>query len=384
MNIPTSHKKRLNGFTLVEMAIVLVIAGLVLSAVMSMGNALISQSRISATKTKQEAIKTALISYIARNNRMPCPAVPNIAPSTPLAPTTGYGVEALVAGDCTGVPNSGEPVGDAKRVVVGIVPWITLGLSDDAGQDGYYNRFSYAVTSNATSLNKVTIAGMVGNITIHTASPIVLAQPPNPLSNQSNDCSNGAAYNPCSIVAVIISHGANANGAYTKSGNQVPFPLGADELENTNIDPAFVQKDFAVDKDNPFDDVLLTLNASDLLSPLTLNGSLKDYNAVLTNDFANITAAITANAIRAHIISGTGTPFVLTAPAMTVNDPWGNPIVVSVPTPPPANEITNTSIATNPAFTLTSRGADGAISGDDIQVIIPISQLYNQFTNAGW
>ena len=361
-----------SGFSLIEMAVVLVIAGLILGAVMSMGNAQITQSRISTTKSKEDAVKTALISYIARNKRMPCPAVPTLAAGTP-----GYGVEATTFGTCDGVPTAGA---GAARVVVGIIPWVSLGMSDEAASDGYYNRFTYAVTSNATNLNVNSVAGMKGNITVHTATPPTA-------SNQSNDCTpTGGFYNPCSIVAVILSHGANANGAYTSGGTKIADPTGVDELENVNIDNAFVEKDFSANLANPFDDILLALNASDLLSPLTLNSSLKDSNAAIEHNFDVIAGAVatSATANRIGLLPGSRTyplPAALTLPAISTTDPWGNGIIYTRVTAIPIAATT----PDGPAYTITSYGPDGVSGGaDDIIRNISISDLQATFSTYGW
>lgn len=359
-----------NGFTLVEMAVVLVIIGLVLSAAISMGNTLVNQSRISVTKTKLEAIKTALVSYIARNNRLPCPAIPTTPPST-----AGYGIEAATPGTCVGISDN-VPTG-ATRVVMGILPWITLGLSDESGQDGYYNRFSYAVTANATNLNKDTIAGMLGNISIHDSSPITLGLPP--IGNQINS----------NIVTVIISHGANANGAYSKAGNQVVLPMGSDERENTDLAPinsAFIQKEFAQGA-NPFDDIVLALNPSEFLTPLTINGSIKDYNATLQHNFDLIVAAATSYAV----INRTGTtpnfiyklPLNIAAmnlPTANTIDPWGTPIFYDVSVPN-----IDKSSPDSLAITLISNGPDGNFkTSDDISTTVRVVEFKSKFTNYGW
>jgi len=376
----TKNNYRNFGFTLIEMAIVLVIAGLLLTVVIGMGNALIAQSRISATKSKQETIKTAILSYIARNSRMPCPAVPIVAPGNP-----GYGIEATSPGTCDAVQGFG--IGQA-RVVIGLVPWITLGLSDEGGEDGYYNRFTYAVTANATNLNRNTIAGMLGNITIHTRTPIVLGLPP--VGNQSNVCTPvGGGINPCLQVAVIISHGLNGNGSYNRLGNQLALPPAAatDELANTDINSSFVQKDFS-EGANPFDDILLALNPSELLTPLTINGSVRDFNAALQHNFDMMVAAATSQAA----INRTGGPPpdriynlpadapALNLPPANITDPWGRPIIYTVNTPN-----INSTTPEGVAFSMTSVGQDGVLgTADDIVNTLRVSELQSKFLVYGF
>jgi prepilin-type N-terminal cleavage/methylation domain-containing protein len=67
------------GFTLIEMAVVLVIGGIILAAMVSTMNSFAVSSRDKATRTKEDAIKSALSTFLVRNTRLPCPAVSILA-----------------------------------------------------------------------------------------------------------------------------------------------------------------------------------------------------------------------------------------------------------------------------------------------------------------
>lgn len=58
-----------HGFTLLEMAIVLLIVALVGGAGLSLATALRTNQGISSTRTKQEVIKQTLLTFIARDQR---------------------------------------------------------------------------------------------------------------------------------------------------------------------------------------------------------------------------------------------------------------------------------------------------------------------------
>lgn len=360
------------GFTLVELTIVFVILSLMLGAGMSLLMAQMSASRQSETKVKQEAIRVALISFISRNNRLPCPADPALGSGAAL-----YGTEAANPGTCTGRPASGT--GDAV-VVNGIVPWVSLGLPEDMGNDGFYDRFSYQVVQKATNLNAQTIPGMRGYITLHSAGPGTLNAAPT--GNQINDCANGLTYNPCAAVVVVISHGKNGHGAFTSNGSTVPSTgAGADELANLDGDSQFVKKDYTESNANPFDDSVMALTPSDLLSPLTQNGTLKDYRAALNATFSTMRGAIESATISSRIGGLPGAAiYTLPVSISQATDPWDKPIIYST-------TVSQIQALTTPgvAYKLTSYGPDG-ISGtaDDIVVTVSVSELQGILARTGF
>ena len=356
--------KRSQGFTLIEIAIVLIIITLISGGLISFFNIQLTNQRITSTKANEAAIKIALTNFIAQNNRLPCPAIPNLAPGA-----AGYGREATATPSaCTGLTPNGA-------VVTGIVPWISMGISSDAASDGYYNRFTYQVVlaATSTSLTPQTVSGISGAISLHSSGPGVLGAPPT--GNQINDCgSTGTGLpNPCAAVAILVSHGRNGYGAFSDQGIQQTAAIGPDEQENTNGDSRFVVKDFSDSPTNPFDDIVLAMTPNDLLSSLIQGGVLKDRRAVLNDDFEAAKVGIISNAI---LNRSSGPPYTYPLPASsswtTPNDPWGNPIQYAIS--PGGSPISSTSSSGN-AFTLTSYGPDGVSGGgDDIVVTISITE----------
>lgn len=269
------------GFTLIEIALVLVIVSLVLGAGLSVLRIQQENAKISATKEKQQGIRTALISFIARNNRLPCPAVATLASGA-----AGYGAEAATPGTCTGTTIiTGGANGNAR----GVVPWVALGVADEATTDGYGRRFTYQVRLTATNLNNTTLSGMTGNINVHSAVPVAAGNQINP-----ND----------RAVAILISHGRNGNGAWNVgSGVQMVLPAGAEETENTDADRDFAQVAWSDSAANPFDDILLWIPPQDLLTPLQNSGSLKTVQGTL-----NERASVIKNALLGYISGDNADP----------------------------------------------------------------------------
>lgn len=366
--------QKARGFSLIEIAVVVFIAGLLLAAAAAAFNAYLVGTRERATRTKLEAIKTSLTSFLVRNNRLPCPAIITI-------PTGGAnnGVEAATPGTCTGVSSSGVAPNIVKT---GAIPWASLGLPEEATLDGYGNRFTYQVTAVATNLTAATVAGMLGSISIHSAG---LGVP----GNQTNNCIPvGGTYNPCGAVVVIVSHGANGHGAYNSTGQQIPIPAtvtGNDERENTNNDNQFVVKGYSDVVTNPYDDIVLFITAGDLITPLAAQGTLKDYQAAITAKMAVIKGAVIANAYaNGSLVAGQrqySFPVALPIiPAAQLNDPWGTAIVYNRNV---ATVQCSTTPLTDTVFTLTSRGQDTVASVDDITTTITVADIVSIISVAG-
>ena len=209
-----------------------------------------------------------------------------------------------------------------------------------------------------------------------------------PAGNQINECSSGLTFNPCAAVAVVLSHGKNGFGAYTPGGGQIPTAsAGPDELANTDNDSKFVRKDFSDAAGNAFDDVVLALTPSDLLTPLTQNGSLKDYRATLNASFDAFRGAIVAYAVT----NRSGSPgtyqyplppnlAAISIPASMANDPWGTAISYTRVTTP---------ISSFPSllvgYTLAANGPDGiAGTADDIVLSVSVAELQYAFSKVGF
>jgi len=240
------------------------------------GNIQLINGRIKATKTKQQAIQTAIVNFVARNNRLPCPAI-----ATTTEGSVNYGVEAANPGVCTGVTRFGA---GANRNVKGIVPWIALGLSDVAVLDGYLRRFTYQVLRSETNRDSATISGLTGNI-------------------QLRDAASGNTVNPNNFaVAVIVSHGENGYGAYLPStGRRVSLNgAGVDERENTDNDVIYVKKTYSDILANPFDDQVLALTPSEIKTELNAMGVLATTTVVAEQNkrFEKTTNALLAAVIQ--------------------------------------------------------------------------------------
>ncbi|MBL8377154.1 MAG: type II secretion system protein [Burkholderiales bacterium] len=217
------------GFTLAELAIVVLIIGLVLAGLVGPISTQFQIAQASANQERMDAARDAVIGFAVANRRLPCPD------------RTGDGVEDQRGG--------GDPAtfGCAGNIYEGFVPWATLGLSPG---DYHGTRLRYRVSAEFTRAN--------GDASAATCT--VTAQNPNACTFESSDvgdipvcqvrngCPAGAAGAgwlmrpsagpPATAGAafVILSHGANRLGGTAVDGTVLPAPPGgSDEALNAPL-----------------------------------------------------------------------------------------------------------------------------------------------------
>lgn len=238
-----------NGFTLIEMAIVMFIMALVLGSGLALLSAQQDQRQIEETNNRLANAQEALIGFAITNGRLPCPAS-----------ETSNGQESPAGGgNCTNPYN-------------GYLPAVTLGFapinSNGYAIDNWNNRIRYAVTSangNAFTttggMNSTGMAALTPDLRICSTATGINGAPPSCASNPTNTslASNG-------VAAVIYSTGKN--GAYGGTG--------ADEAENLDTDRVFISH--APNSDGAtggyFDDQLIWLSQYTLFNRMIQAGKL--------------------------------------------------------------------------------------------------------------
>lgn len=225
--LPRPHQA---GFTLTELAIVLVIISLIIGLFAGASVTLINNQRASVSRTRLSAIDISFALFVAQNKRLPCPADGSLAPGDANA-----GIE--MAHDSTGCTASQAN---------GVVPWVTLGISATDAEDGWGNRFTYRLPVDlaaplAMDMSTCDPAGTSATATLLngkntcnsgstcTSTALSSCVPPNlfltakglkiqtaaaggtVLMDPAANPPNGAAY-------VVISHGENGAGARSNQG----------------------------------------------------------------------------------------------------------------------------------------------------------------------
>lgn len=249
---PALQHRHSTGFTLVEMAVVVLLMGIVLTMGLRVMQATQENATWSTTKLKQERIKVALIGFFRTNGRLPCP-------------------------DAALPPTGVEPASCLAAAGRGVLPWRVLGLSIGDVQDGWSNFFTYRVANRtpASSSNWTTKAGATAFSLRELTVPLTTFT----YRERSDAGVLGVAITP-NPVAMLISHGKNGAGARTVRGTAVlPLPVGADELANANAaSTTFVMRtptDVTAAPGGAFDDVVTYMTPNQLFQPMLDDKTLK-------------------------------------------------------------------------------------------------------------
>lgn len=242
------------GFSLIEMAIVLLIVSLLLGGLLMPLSAQVEQRRANQTQQRLEQAREALIGFAIANGRLPCPAT-----------AASHGAEVPAGG---GVCGGGD----------GFLPAVTLGLPQVNGSgyalDGWNSPLRYAVTTATDAAgNRFTAAGGMQGM-INAAGNAALYSLPNltvcssSIGITATSCgSAGSVSLVTHAPAVIYSLGKNWG---TGGGS------GADEAANLNGDTVFVSHPPAAGASpgGEFDDMVTWLSPNILASRMFQAGTL--------------------------------------------------------------------------------------------------------------
>ncbi|MGZ3181667.1 MAG: type II secretion system protein [Telluria sp.] len=228
--------RRVQGFSLVEMAIVLVIVGLVIGGMMTPLTVQVEQRRVAETQRLLEEAREALTGFALRNGYLPCPAV-----------SATNGLEDRSGAAC------------AKRD--GFLPWATLGI---ARADAWGRLLRYSVTPAFANSQQAFGLGTPRDITIGTRD----AQGNIVAASGIND-----------VPAVILSHGRNGFGGTGETGAAVAAATTANQDERTNAGSpgiAFVMRppSDARAAGGEFDDLVVWISPNVLFSRMVAAGAL--------------------------------------------------------------------------------------------------------------
>jgi type II secretory pathway pseudopilin PulG len=249
-------KMRLNlkyslGFSLVEMAVVLIILGFVLGALLMPVQVQRQQQAQLQTESLLEISKKSLIGYAQSQGRLPCPATRN---GTAVFPDDQGVANPSAGGLCA------QQAGFLPAATLGIQPTDTNGFA----LDGWGNPLRYAVTQSIASgaaTPDFTTTGGMATVGIATLKPDVRVCASSTAANCTDDINVAS-----NVVAVIYSLGPTGGVA---SG-------GADENENLDMDTIFISHESRSDSDanGEFDHILTWVSPFVLYNAMIEAGQL--------------------------------------------------------------------------------------------------------------
>ena len=236
-----------SGFTLAELAIVLVIVGFLLGGMMVPLSAQRDIQNTNETQKQLSEIKEALFGFAAANGRLPCPAS-----------AAATGVES---------PSGG---GVCVNPWDGFLPGKTLGIgpSDSQGYvvDSWGNRIRYAVTTQNS--NAFTTSNGLRDAWGTNFTPDIR------VCNTSAGITGAGATSACAANADLTSSAVAVITSSGKNGGVVP--TGADEIANSDVNRTFVSHlpGPASAAQGEFDDIVVWLSQNILYSRMIAAGKL--------------------------------------------------------------------------------------------------------------
>jgi len=266
----TNRIKTNGGFTLIEIAVVLVIVSLLLGSFISSLSSRVETTRRNDTFNQLEDIKSALLGFASAQGRLPCPAT-----------ALGQGQE--------------QPVGGGVCTLQhGFVPGRTLGINGNYNRDvllldSWGNPIRYSVaTANASAFTKPIGAGNGGIQDIGIAALLPELVICDGFSTNANVCAGGAITYVNATPFVLISLGndgsffSGATAPASNQGENSGEALVAANVAGENIaytvggNNVFATKDYssAGSATGTFDDILVWVSPFLLYSQMIAVGQL--------------------------------------------------------------------------------------------------------------
>lgn len=268
------------GFTLVEMAVVLIIVGLMLGGLLIPLSTQMEQRRISETQQRINMVQDALIGFAIANGRLPCPASAVSAGQESFCSVAG-------AGACGAVTLVVPAHGRCSNPFDGFVPGVTLGIFPNVGGfvvDGWetqQNLMHYAVANffdAANGIHSFTAPGGMRTTTL----PVLAPPPPAAPASDLNVCASATGITAlgCGGAANTLTNSAVAV-IYSLGKNVVTGGTGVDESANPNPNSANNDRVYvshpqveAGVANGEFDDILVWLSPNTLYNRMVAAGRL--------------------------------------------------------------------------------------------------------------
>lgn len=242
-----THLKQ-TGFSLVEMAVVLAIVGVLLAGLLPTLSSQVEQRRTNETNKQLDEIKQALIGFAVSNGRLPCSAT-----------SASNGVEAPVGGGtCTNSYN-------------GFVPAVTLGLSSMDAQgyaiDGWSNRIRYAITTKHS--NAFTTSNGMSTTGLGTLAPdLYVCATATGITGTTCGTATSLSTNAVAVIYSLGKNGMTGGAGTDETANPNPNSINNDKVFVSHV-PSQVGA-----TNGEFDDIVTWLSPNTLFNRMVAAGKL--------------------------------------------------------------------------------------------------------------
>ncbi len=245
-HVRASYKNQ--GFTLIELTIVLVIVGIFIAAVATLAKPYFIHKQKERTSHAIRTIEQGLANYLDRNGAYPCPAPLNSSRGTPEDGTAWCDLSDPGLGSGLIIETQGRPdinssgitiAGSARTVLIGAIPYRALNIPVDSTIDAYGNRFTYAVSLPSTDPNTYNDS---------FEDPDGLAPDSEAFHSGAIDIVDTSKSTLLSTAGLahffFFSHGRDGKGAYSNAGKEVGGSScdsqNGRDFENCNGDAKFI------------------------------------------------------------------------------------------------------------------------------------------------
>lgn len=234
MNATIVRPLRFNGFSLIEMAIVLFIVALLLGGLLPTVSSQIDQQRRNETRKQLEEISNALLGYAVINGFLPCPT------TTADPSNANYG--------------TADATCSANALTEGYLPWKTLGVPENDAWgsrrsnvgDSWIGYWRYRVDRNFTGV-PITLSTGFGTCLLATSDCLVI-------QDNTGLVLNNTIERP---AAIIYSTGRNI----TPDGQNAIYEPASGVYQSDVITPTF-------------DDMLVWMSRPQLFNRMVTAGKL--------------------------------------------------------------------------------------------------------------
>ena len=250
-------KNKVSGFSLLEMSVVVLISGMIMTAILNLIPVIYKTTKSAMDSKKMEIVENAFYAFVAKNKRLPRPANMEDKINTN---TSSFGIEQ---------EDGMRKAGANDSLYIGTLPAVTLGLSPEYVYDEFGNKFVYIVNINCTKTK--------GLLKCDTNSDDLITMDTNGIKTKD-------------IVFTIVAQGYNKKYSYAMNSSKQNTTSDYNKAEISNSYDFFTGTVYdKVYSSRNFDDTLIFGTNSFIMNKL----SMYDIGCVINMNSTEISNNVT-------------------------------------------------------------------------------------------